>query len=149
MDARHAGPANSGKVPLGIGSGKWPVIAQVDPQSRGISLTLGHHRNGSVVAIEAFGGKDLGIDQPVDRNQGERGNADQVGKRRGAELHAFPGKPVGLAVERLVLAVLLEQQHREKAGACPSAWHHVERCSRLRQEQASQPCQLLLRQPLR
>lgn len=92
-----------------IGSGKWPVIAHVNPQSRGISLALGGHRHGDDVAMKALGDNDTCVDRTVDRHQGERGSADLVGQLRYAERHAFPGKPVGLAVERLVLAVLLEQ----------------------------------------
>lgn len=31
-----------------------------------------------------------------------------------------------------MLAILLENQHRQKAGARPSSWHDVEWCRRLR-----------------
>jgi hypothetical protein len=47
--------------------------------------------------------------------------ADLIGERRCAERHALAGEPLGLAVERLVLPVLLEQQHREEAGPGPAA----------------------------
>ena len=58
-----------------------------------------------------------------------------VGQRRGAERDAFAGEALGLAVEGLVLAILLEQQHGEEAGPGPSARHDMERrrglCDRL------------------
>jgi len=82
--------------------------------------------------MQPLRGKDVGLDQPVDRHQRKGGSANLIRQRRYAERHAFPGEPVGLAVERLMLAVLLEQQHGEEAGACPSARHDVERRRRLR-----------------
>ena len=47
--------------------------------------------------------------------------ADLVGQRRQAERHAFPGVALGLAVERLMLAELLEQDHRQQARPGPAA----------------------------
>ena len=38
---------------------KGPVVADVSPASRGIGLALGEDRNGRVVAMHAFGGKDM------------------------------------------------------------------------------------------
>ena len=114
-----------------IGAGERPVIADVDPQSGGIGLALGHDRHGRIVAVQSLGGQDMGLDQPVERHQREGGGADLVGERRDAERHAFAGEALGLAVERLVLPVLLEQQHGEEAGARPAARHDVERRRRL------------------
>ena len=115
-----------------VGTGERAVVAHVHPQSGDIGLALGHDRHGGVVAVQPLGGKDVGLDQPVERHQREGGGADLIGERRDAERHAFAGEPLGLAVERLVLAVLLEQQHGEEAGAGPSARHDVERRWRLR-----------------
>jgi hypothetical protein len=57
--------------------------------------------------------------------------SDLVGERREAQGHAFAGVALGLAVERLMLAVLLEQDHRQQAGTGPAAGHDVEWCWRL------------------
>ncbi len=81
--------------------------------------------------MQAFCGKDVGLDPLVDRHQRECSGTDLIRQRRHAERDAFAGEPVGLAVEGLVLAVLLEQQHGEEAGAGPPARYDVERCRRL------------------
>jgi len=52
--------------------------------------------------------------------------ADLVGQRGEAELDAFAGVSVGLPVERLMPAELLEHDHRQKAGAGPAARRGVE-----------------------
>src|SRR3546814_9784779 len=57
--------------------------------------------------------------------------ADLFAERRCAERHARTGKPLGLAVERLVLPVLLEQQHREEAWPGPAAREHMKGRGRL------------------
>ena len=54
--------------------------------------------------------------EPLDqRRQSDGAVTDLVGQRRQAELDAFAGVALGLTVERLMLAVLLEQDHRQKA----------------------------------
>lgn len=47
-------------------------------------------------------------------------------------VHAFTGETLGLAVERLVLPILLEQQHGEEAWARPATRHDMEWRGRLR-----------------
>src|ERR1700712_4564231 len=74
----------------------------------------------------------MGLDPAVERHQREGGGADLIGERRSAERHALASEAVSLAVERLVLPVLLEQEHGEEAGACPPTRHDVERRWRLR-----------------
>ena len=51
---------------------------------------------------------------------------------RQAEIDAFARVAVALAVQRLMLAVLLEQDHRQQVGAGPAARRRVERRRRLR-----------------
>ncbi|WP_245469973.1 hypothetical protein [Mesorhizobium sp. M2C.T.Ca.TU.002.02.1.1] len=50
-----------------------------------------------------------------------------VGECRQAERHAFGGIALSLAVERLMLSELLEQDHRQQAGTGPAPWGGVER----------------------
>lgn len=57
--------------------------------------------------------------------------ADLIAERRCTERHALAGEPLGLAVERLVLPVLLEQQHREEARSGPAAGEHMKGRRRL------------------
>jgi hypothetical protein len=54
-----------------------------------------------------------------------------VGQSRQTERHAFPGIAFGLAIERLMLAKLLEQDHRQQAGPHQAARDYMERCRRL------------------
>src|SRR5580704_14090732 len=53
----------------------------------------------------------------VERLEDRRARADLVGQRRQVELDAFAGIALALAVERLMLAVLLKQDHRQQVGA--------------------------------
>src|SRR3546814_15280395 len=73
----------------------------------------------------------MGLDQAIDRHQRMGAAADLIAERRCAERHALTGKPLGLAVERLVLPVLLEQQHREEAWPGPAAREHMKGRGRL------------------
>ena len=66
-----------------------------------------------------------------ERRQHRAAGADLVGQGRQAERHALPGVAFGLAVERLMLPVLLEQDHRQQARAGPAAGDHMERRRRL------------------
>ena len=73
-------------------------------------LPLGQNRHRRVVAVQALGREDV---------------------CRQAERHPLPGVAFGLAVERLMLPVLLEQDHRQQARASPTAGDHMERCRSL------------------
>ena len=81
--------------------------------------------------MQSFGGKDMGLDPPDQRLQHRAAGADLVGQGGEAERHAFPGIAFGLAVQRLMLAELLEQDHRQEAGAGPAARDDMERRRRL------------------
>ena len=78
--------------------------------------------------MDAVCSQNVRLDELVDRHQRVSSGADLIGQGRDAERHAFAGKTLGLAVERLVLPILLEQEHGEEAGPGPSARSHVERC---------------------
>ena len=106
---------------------KRPVVAHIDPTSSGIGLALGQDGNRSVVAVETLGGEHMSLKPFEERRQYRRAGADPVGERRQAQRHAFPGVALGLPVERLMLAVLLEQDHGEKARAGEAARQHMER----------------------
>ncbi len=64
--------------------------------------------------MEPLGGHDMRLDQRVQRRQRRGDRAHLVGERRQAEFDAFAGVALGLAIE-LMLAVLLEDDHRQKA----------------------------------
>ena len=45
-----------------IAAGEGPVIANVDPQARGIRLARGQDRHSRIVAMQTPGGQDMGLD---------------------------------------------------------------------------------------
>ena len=114
-----------------IGAAEGPVVADIGPEPAGVGLALGQHRHGRVVAVHARAGEDMRRDQIVERPQRSGAAADLVGQRRQAQLDAFVGIALALAVERLMLAVLLEQDHRQQARAGPAARERMERRRRL------------------
>jgi len=107
--------------------GKRPVVAHIDPTSPGIGLAFGQDRHDGVVAVQSLGGEHVSLDAPDQRRQYRAAAAYLISQGRQAEWHALPGIAFGLAVERLVLPELLEQDHRQQAGTGPTAGQHVER----------------------
>jgi hypothetical protein len=73
----------------------------------------------------------MGADQFVERPQESSATADLVGQGRDAEIDALARVALGLPIERLVLPVLLEQDHGEQARPGKAAWQHAERRRRL------------------
>ena len=71
------------------------------------------------------------LDPPQQRGQHRAARPHLVGQGRQAQWHPLPGIAFGLAIERLVLPELLEQDHRQQARAGPAARGHVERRRRL------------------
>ncbi len=70
----------------------------------------------------------MGLQAVEQRHQHRRAGADQVGQRRQADRHALTAVALGLAVERLMLAELLEQDHGQQVRPGPAARDHMERC---------------------
>ncbi len=56
----------------------------------------------------------------MQRFQDSGRGADEIGQRREVEVDTLPPIALALPVERLMLAVLLEQDHRQQAGADPA-----------------------------
>src|SRR3546814_13271035 len=81
--------------------------------------------------MQSLGRQHMGLETPIERHERGAGGADLIGERRKAERHAFAGVALGLAVQRLMLAELLEQQHGEEAWASTAARHDMERRWRL------------------
>ena len=60
-------------------AGEGPVVAHIGPEPAGDGLAPGQHRHGGVVAMQALGGEDMGVDQRHQRRQGGGAGADPVG----------------------------------------------------------------------
>src|ERR1700720_1511588 len=103
------------------------IIAHVNPTSRGVRLTLGQDRYGGVITVQSVGGKDMRFKTPENRFQHRAAGPHLIGQGRQAERHAFLGVAFGLAVERLMLPELLEQDHRQKTWTGPASGDHMER----------------------
>ena len=67
----------------------------------------------------------------MERGESSNPGTDMVGQGGDVEIDAFPGVAFALPVERLVLPILLEQDHRQQAGADPAARNHMEGRRRL------------------
>ena len=109
-----------------------PVVADIDPDSPGHRLSRGEDGNRRVVAMQPPGGQDMALDQSVQRTQSGGACAHLIGERRQAEVDPFAGVALALPVQRLVLAELLEQDHRQKRRPGKAARRDMERRRRLR-----------------
>ena len=113
------------------GAAERPVVADVDPEPAGVGLAFRQHRNGRVVAVQALGRHDMGLDQAPKRIERRRNRAHGIDHGGERDRRALERIAVGLPVQRLVLAELLEHDHREQARARPSPRDHMERRRRL------------------
>ena len=77
--------------------------------------------------MQPLGGHDMGLQAVEQRHQHGRTGTDLVGQRGQAERHALAGIALGLSIERLMLAELLEQDHRQQVRSAPTSRRHMER----------------------
>ena len=89
------------------------VVAHIDPDPAGVGLAFGENRDPGVVAMQSLGAQHVGLEAPEQRRQRRRAAADLVGQGRQTDRHALLGIALRLSVERLMLAKLLEQDHRQ------------------------------------
>ena len=78
--------------------------------------------------MEAFGCHDMRSDKAKERIERRADRPHGVGHRRQRDRHAFQRIAFSLTVQRLVLAELLEHDHRQQAWASPASCHGMERC---------------------
>lgn len=104
-----------------------------DTDHRGASRTETHHRIGlaacqhrhrDVIAMQALGGKNMGLQQRKQRLQHKRARPDLIGQGRKAERHTPTRVTFGLAVQRLMLTELFEQDHRQQVRPT-LRWHSI------------------------
>jgi len=102
------------------------VVAHVIPDPGDIGLVLGQQRDRRVVGVELVCRQNMRFKQQ-EQGPGYRSNGTNlVGQRRQAQRDAFRFKPVALTVERLMQAVLLEDEVGEEVRAEHSARRHME-----------------------
>ena len=90
-------------------AGEGAVVADIGPEPRGPRPAPGQQRHGRVVAVQAVGRQHMLRDQGMERLQRDGGMADLVGQGGQAEIDALARVALGLPVQRLVLAELLEE----------------------------------------
>jgi hypothetical protein len=81
--------------------------------------------------VQTLAGEHVTADQFDERRQARGASADPVRQGRHVELDAFPGKRFALPVERLVLAKLGVQDHRQQARPGPRPGDDVKGCGGL------------------
>src|SRR5579872_4526057 len=122
---------------------EWSVVANIDPRPAGHRLASGKDRYGRVVAVHPVTSEHMRSDEVIERPQERDTAADLVGQGRQAEINTLPPIALGLAIERLVLAKLLEQYHRQQARSGEAAGQHMEWCWRLADPLAGSAGELL------
>jgi hypothetical protein len=100
-----------------------PVVAHIDPQPPGLGPagTRCQNRHGGVVAMDLVGRQHMAGDRVDQRPQRPGRLANPAGERRPAEINPAAGEDLGLAIERQVRAVLVDQKMGEQPGARPAA----------------------------
>ena len=81
--------------------------------------------------MQALGRHDMGFDKAQQRIERRADRAHRVGHGRQRDRHAFQRVALGLAVQRLMLAELLEHDHRQQARPRPAPRDDMERRRRL------------------
>ncbi len=114
-----------------IGPAERAVVADIHPNPARLGPALGEDGNRRVVAVQPLGRKHMGLDQRMQRPQRRGAGAHLVGERRQAQVDPFAGVALALTVQRLMLAELLEQDHRQKTRAGEAARRDMERRWRL------------------
>ena len=89
------------------------VVADVGPQTAGHAFAFGQHRNCGVVGVDPLGTEHVFGDLVDQRHQRRSTRTNPVGQRRNAEVDAFFGVDVALAVERQMRPVFVEQNLRQ------------------------------------
>jgi hypothetical protein len=125
------------------GAAERLIVADVDPEPAGVGLTFRQHRHGRVVAMQALGRHDMGLEEAAEGVEHRADRANRVGHGRQRDRRAFERIAFGLPVQRLVLAELLEHDHRQQARARPPPRDHMER-RRLLAERLAVPAGELL-----
>ncbi len=77
--------------------------------------------------MQAFGSKNMGFDECIQRLQHGCARPDLVGQRRHAQIDALALVALALPVQRLMLAELLEQDHGKKVWSGKAARRDMER----------------------
>src|SRR5262249_42379928 len=98
-------------------SAERPIVADIGPDVPLDRLALGQDRPRGVAPMQPLGGKNMALDQRMKRLQNRRTSTDLVGQCRQAQVDALSPVTLALAIQRLVLPELLEQDHGQQLRA--------------------------------
>jgi hypothetical protein len=93
--------------------------------------------------MNALAGEDLRLDQLIERHQRRGAGADVIRHGRDRELDALARKLIALAIERLMVGVFVDQDHRQQARPGKAARDRMEGGGRLADLLASAAAELL------
>ena len=93
--------------------------------------------------MNALGGEHVRLDQLVERHQRRRAGADMIGHGRDRQLDPLARILLALPIERLMIGVLVDQDHRQQARPGKAARDRMERRRRLRDRLAGPAAELL------
>jgi hypothetical protein len=108
-----------------------PIVTHVNPETTGDGLSPGQNRHCGIVSMDAFGSQHVGMDQGHQRRQRRRAGTHPIGQRRYAKIDALAGKPLALAVERLMLSEFGMHDRRQQVGPCTATDDRMEWRQRL------------------
>ena len=77
--------------------------------------------------MDPLGGEHVSLDQFGERHQRGRAGADMIGHGRDRELDALARKLLALPVERLMIGVFVDQDHRQQARPGEAPGDRMER----------------------
>ena len=99
-------------------SAERPIVADICPDPPGDRLALGQDRHRGVVAVQPLGGHHVRFDQPHAAAAGAVVQAPTWSASvETLQIDAFAFEALALTVERLMLAELVEQDHRQQVAA--------------------------------
>src|SRR5450631_4725647 len=107
------------------------VVAHINPDAAYLGLAFRQDRDRRVVAVQPFGAQDMRLNQGMERTSRRRTRAHLIGQRRKAGINALSRMALTLPVRRLMLPVLFEEDHGQKARAGKAARRNVKGRRRL------------------
>src|SRR6185312_2661076 len=99
-----------------LGPTRWPVVASIDPQAPGLGASAARieHRDRRIIGEQGPGAEHVRGDPGLQGLQPPDRTTYPVRERRTIEFDAMPGKDLALSVQGQVVAILGDEDVREK-----------------------------------
>ena len=109
-----------------IGGAEGAIVTHIGPDPARLGLALGQDRHRGVIGVQALRRQNVPGDQLMQRLHRRGRRVDLVGRRRDGEVDALAGVSITLAVQRLMLPELLEEDCRQQVRPNEAARRHME-----------------------